>query len=126
MTSKVVDIGQNVSTKDDRSVLLQRCEALPYNSKWLRGIKSRTTIIHPFRMDVPHGSITAILGTAESGKSTLLKFMAGCSDKNLSCEGTVRLPGTSSYLPEHTSLHRHYTPRTYIKHYDRLLSCGER
>ena len=36
----------------------------------------------------------------------------------------VNLPGTSSYLPEETNLHRFYTPRTYIKHYDRLLASS--
>lgn len=131
MTSKVFDLGQNVIAKDGGvgSVVLQRCEALFYSSELterLRGKKTSTKILHQCRMDVPQGSITAILGTAESGKSTLLKFLAGCSDKNLSCEGTVHLPGTSSYLPEQTSLHRFYTPRAYIKHYGRLLSNGER
>lgn len=36
----------------------------------------------------------------------------------------VNLPGSSSYLPEETHLHRFYTARTYIEHYDRLLSAG--
>jgi ABC-type multidrug transport system ATPase subunit len=37
---------------------------------------------------------------------------------------TVNLPGSSSYLPEQVNLHRFYTPRTYIKHYDRLLASS--
>jgi hypothetical protein len=37
---------------------------------------------------------------------------------------SVNLPGTSSYLPPESNLHRFYTPRTYIKHYDRLLSTS--
>lgn len=36
----------------------------------------------------------------------------------------MNLPGTSSYLPEQVNLHRFYTPRTYIKHYDRLLASS--
>lgn len=86
MTSKVFDLGQNVIAKDGGvgSVVLQRCEALFYSSELterLRGKKTSTKILHPCRMDVPQGSITAILGTAESGKSTLLKFLAGCSER---------------------------------------------
>lgn len=85
---------------------------------------TNTTILHPMRVDIPAGSITAILGTAQSGKSTLLKFLAGCMDKNMVYDGLVNLPGSSSYLPEETHLHRFYTARTYIEHYDRLLSAG--
>ncbi len=45
-------------------------------------------ILHPMRFDLPAGSITAILGTSESGKSTLLvKFLAGYMDKNVIYEG---------------------------------------
>lgn len=36
----------------------------------------------------------------------------------------VNLPGSSSFLPEETYLHRFYTARTYIEHYDKLLSAG--
>ena len=38
-------------------------------------------------VDIPAGSITAILGTADSGKSTLLKFLAGCMDGNMVYDG---------------------------------------
>lgn len=85
---------------------------------------NKKTLLHPMKVNIPQGSITAILGTSESGKSTFLKFLAGCPDNNVDCEGVVNLPGTSSYLPEETNLHRFYTPRTYIKHYDRLLASS--
>lgn len=110
------------------SVVLSKCDANTYGSTIrdkLRGVNNKSTILFPSRMDLPHGSITAVVGSSESGKSTLLKYMAGCSDTNLVCEGVVNLPGTSAYLPEETTLHRFYTPRTYIKHYDRLLCSGE-
>jgi hypothetical protein len=48
---------------------------------------AKKTLLHPMRFNVPEGSITAILGTSESGKSTLMKFLAGCADSNLDCEG---------------------------------------
>ncbi|KAL7472192.1 hypothetical protein ACHAXS_013645 [Conticribra weissflogii] len=86
--------------------------------------KDKKTLLKPMRMDIPAGSITAIVGTADSGKSTLLKFLAGCNDKNVHCEGVVNLPGTSSFLPEETYLHRFYTPRTYIEHYRKLISSS--
>lgn len=44
-------------------------------------------ILHPMRFDLPAGSITAILGGSESGKSTLLKFLAGSMDRNVIFEG---------------------------------------
>ena len=55
-------------------------------------------LLYPMKVNIPQGSITAILGTSESGKSTLLKFLAGCADDNLDCEGVgeLRIP---SLLP---------------------------
>ena len=44
-------------------------------------------ILHPLRVDIPVGSITAILGGAGSGKTTLLKFLAGNMDRNVIVEG---------------------------------------
>ena len=34
----------------------------------------------------------------------------------------MNFPGSQAYLPRETYLHRFYTPRTYIEHYDRLMS----
>jgi ATPase subunit of ABC transporter with duplicated ATPase domains len=51
----------------------------------------KKSLLHPTRVNVPEGSITAIVGTSESGKSTLLKFMAGCADRNLECAGVGEL-----------------------------------
>ena len=77
-------------------VLVQKCEVNKsglYNSLkrvWNRcssgkdGVK--TTLLHPMKITIPEG-ITAIIGTAESGKSTLLKFMAGCLNNNVECVG---------------------------------------
>lgn len=45
------------------------------------------TLLHPMKISIPEGSITAILGTADSGKSTLMKFIAGCLDKNVEWDG---------------------------------------
>lgn len=50
--------------------------------------KSNATLLHPMKLNTPEGSITAILGSSNSGKSTLLKFMAGCLDSNVEWEGT--------------------------------------
>ena len=36
------------------------------------------------------------------------------------------MPGSSAYLPEQVHLHGFYTPRTYIHHYDRLISAHHR
>eukprot|EP00985_Skeletonema_marinoi_P027643 scaffold23018_cov205-Skeletonema_marinoi.AAC.6 len=78
-------------------------------------------LLHPLRVDLPAGSITAVLGGAGSGTSTLLKFLAGQMDKNVTYDGKVNLPGSKSYFAQETHLHRFYTPRTYIKHYQRLM-----
>jgi ABC-type transport system involved in cytochrome bd biosynthesis fused ATPase/permease subunit len=89
------------------AVVLKKCEAKPALANRLLSQMSlrpiRTTgdvscsttatssdakkILHPMRVNIPEGSITAVLGTSESGKSTLLKFMAGCADRNLHCDG---------------------------------------
>ncbi|KAL7463291.1 hypothetical protein ACHAXS_003680 [Conticribra weissflogii] len=113
--------------------VVERCEArvgCPIKArikKRLMGTKcnkGKRTLLMPMRVDIPAGSITAIVGTADSGKSSLLKFLAGCNDKNVHCEGVVNLPGTSSFIPEETYLHRFYTPRTYIEHYRKLISSS--
>ncbi|KAL3805403.1 hypothetical protein HJC23_009110 [Cyclotella cryptica] len=107
----------NPKDAGEGGITLTKCEATVSGTtiaQKLRGVKKKSTLLHPTQVDIPAGSITAILGTAESGKS--------CVDNNLECDGVVNLPGRSSYLPEETYLHRFYTPRTYIKHYDRLLS----
>jgi len=78
--------------------------------------------LHPMKVDVPDGSVTAIIGPVSSGKSTLLNFLAGSLDHNLTVDGFVNLPGTKSFLPQETCLHSFYTPRTYIMHYDRLTT----
>eukprot|EP01082_Thalassiosira_pseudonana_P000200 g357.t1.1.5e174188 g357 g357.t1 contig1:864473-866633(+) len=126
----VVGDNKSLGTEDvtrPGRIILKKCEAaVPSSSLLNRLYKNREgrkkTILHSMRVDVPAGSITAILGTSESGKSTLLKFMAGCMDKNMAYDGIVNLQGSTSYLPRETNLHRFYTPRTYIRHYDRLLS----
>jgi ABC-type bacteriocin/lantibiotic exporter with double-glycine peptidase domain len=72
------------------TITLTKCEATVSGTtiaQKLRGVKKKTALLHPTQVDIPAGSITAILGTAESGKSTLLKFMAGCVDTNLECHG---------------------------------------
>ena len=48
---------------------------------------NKKTLLHPMKVNIPQESITAILGTSESGKSTFLKFLAGCPDNNVDCEG---------------------------------------
>ena len=48
-------------------------------------------LLHPLRVDLPAGSITAVLGGAGSGTSTLLKFLAGQMDKNVTYDGNGEL-----------------------------------
>lgn len=48
-------------------------------------------LLHPLRVDIPPGSITAILGGACSGKRTLLKFLAGHMDRNVDFDGKGEL-----------------------------------
>jgi ABC-type glutathione transport system ATPase component len=89
-------------------VILKKCEAkqfrltnrikqisnCPSNVAATSGNESnaKRTLLHPMKVDIPAGSITAIVGTSESGKSTLLKFMAGCADSNLDCDGVGESP----------------------------------
>ena len=106
---------------------LKRCEVIHHISSFSRNIKTqqqhaKQILLHPLRVDIPTGSITAIIGAAGSGKSTLLKFLACHTDRNVSVDGRVNLSGTKSYFPRKTTLHRFYTPRTYIQHYERLVN----
>ena len=93
------------------TVILKKCEAKPALASRLHILGARsgrgkgdvtcsttastgngkTTLLHPMRVNAPERSITAIIGTSESGKSTLLKFMAGCADSNLDCDGVGEL-----------------------------------
>ena len=82
---------------------LQKCEVVSrtatfgcYNKNKKKNMMAAATpavqvknqvILHPLRVDIPVGSITAILGGAGSGKSTLLKFLAGNMDRNVIVEG---------------------------------------
>lgn len=76
---------------------LIKCRARPSLAKRLKLLRNCVTrssstegdvaLLHAMKLNIPEGSITAILGTADSGKSTLLKFLAGCLDRNVEWDG---------------------------------------
>eukprot|EP00567_Pseudictyota_dubia_P017121 CAMPEP_0197437676 /NCGR_PEP_ID=MMETSP1175-20131217/4856_1 /TAXON_ID=1003142 /ORGANISM="Triceratium dubium, Strain CCMP147" /LENGTH=667 /DNA_ID=CAMNT_0042967253 /DNA_START=443 /DNA_END=2446 /DNA_ORIENTATION=- len=82
----------------------------------------KKTLLHPMRVDIPSGSMTAIIGPAGSGKTTLLNYLAGSLDSRIKCKGVVNLIGSKSYLGAETNLHGFYNSLDYLKHYDRLSS----
>lgn len=77
-------------------------------------------LLHPMKFEMPRSSLTAIVGPLEGGKTVLLKFLAQMLEKSVRVEGYANLQGTKSYLEENGDLHRFYTPREYMQHYDRL------
>jgi ABC-type bacteriocin/lantibiotic exporter with double-glycine peptidase domain len=109
----VIETGLNIHSTHRKSldsvktgcVQLTKCEA--HKSSFVREFKLLsqcvthninsdgngfvTTLLHPLKVNIPEGSITAILGTADSGKSTLMKFIAGCLDKNVEWDGVGAL-----------------------------------
>eukprot|EP00563_Minutocellus_polymorphus_P008385 CAMPEP_0181026220 /NCGR_PEP_ID=MMETSP1070-20121207/3520_1 /TAXON_ID=265543 /ORGANISM="Minutocellus polymorphus, Strain NH13" /LENGTH=768 /DNA_ID=CAMNT_0023103391 /DNA_START=264 /DNA_END=2567 /DNA_ORIENTATION=+ len=87
-----------------------------------RGKQKEKVLLHPMKVDLPNGSLTAILGPSGSGKTTLLKFLSGSLDNSIKFRGGANLPGTRSYLAEQTYLHGFYTAQSYLKHYDRLTT----
>ena len=52
---------------------------------------NKKVLLHPLRVDIPAGSITAILGGAGCGMSTLLKFLAGHMDRGVDYDGRGEL-----------------------------------
>ncbi len=51
----------------------------------------KKVLLHPLRVDIPAGSVTAVLGGAGSGTSTLLKFLAGRMDRGVDYAGKGEL-----------------------------------
>ena len=87
-----------------------------------RGKQKEKVLLHPMKIDLPNASLTAIIGPAGSGRTTLMKFLSGSLDNSIRYRGGANLPGTRSYLAQHTHLHGFYTAQSYLKHYDRLTT----
>ena len=52
-----------------------------------RGRQTEKVLLHPMKVDLPHGSLTAIIGPTGSGKTTLMKFLSGSLDKSVRFRG---------------------------------------
>jgi ABC-type multidrug transport system ATPase subunit len=69
---------------------LQRCEVISRtpivcNAKNKSAVQAgKKVLLHPLRVNIPAGSITAVLGGAGSGKSVLLKFLATSTREKVS------------------------------------------
>jgi len=85
------------SVHSSQRCTLQRCEvirrtAFVWNAKNKSAVRAEEKVLlHPLRVNIPAGSITAVLGGAGSGKSVLLKFLAGHMDRNVVYEGKGEL-----------------------------------
>jgi len=52
-----------------------------------RGRRTEKVLLHPTRVDLPNGSLTAIIGPAGSGRTTLMKFLSGSLDNSVKFQG---------------------------------------
>ena len=52
-----------------------------------RGRQTEKVLLHPMKVDLPNGSLTAIIGPTGSGKTTLMKFLSGSLDKSVRFRG---------------------------------------
>ena len=52
-----------------------------------RGRQTEKVLLHPMKVDLPNGSLTAIIGPSGSGKTTLMKFLSGSLDNSVRFRG---------------------------------------
>lgn len=52
-----------------------------------RGRQTERVLLHPMKVDLPNGSLTAIIGPTGSGKTTLMKFLSGSLDNSVRFRG---------------------------------------
>lgn len=52
-----------------------------------RGRQTEKVLLHPMKVDLPNGSLTAIIGPAGSGKTTLMRFLSGSLDNSVRFRG---------------------------------------
>jgi ABC-type multidrug transport system ATPase subunit len=107
-------------------------------------------LLHPMKILLPEGSVTAILGPSGAGKSTLLSVLTDSLSMFAKGKATgmhiyflfsslelkytrrvlmrfspssclqVHLPGASTFVPQDDRLHGFFTVKSYMKHYARL------
>mmetsp|Transcript_4559 Transcript_4559/g.6571 ORF Transcript_4559/g.6571 Transcript_4559/m.6571 type:complete len:669 (-) Transcript_4559:78-2084(-) len=82
--------------------------------------KKRHQILHSMQIDIPQGSVCAILGPSGSGKTTLLNTITDNIQSNIQAYGNIALPGSSAFVPQDDRLHGFFTCRSYLRHYARL------
>lgn len=82
--------------------------------------KKKHHILHSMQIDIPEGSVCAILGPSGSGKTTLLNTVTNNIQSNIQAYGKIELPGSAAFVPQDDRLHGFFTCRSYLRHYARL------
>eukprot|EP00095_Tigriopus_kingsejongensis_P005628 maker-scaffold335_size202896-snap-gene-1.27 protein:Tk05628 transcript:maker-scaffold335_size202896-snap-gene-1.27-mRNA-1 annotation:"multidrug resistance-associated protein 1 isoform x3" len=59
--------------------------------------KSEPTVLHDITLEIPKGSLTAVVGTVGSGKSSLISALLGEMEKE---QGSVNVVGQVAYVPQ--------------------------
>eukprot|EP00095_Tigriopus_kingsejongensis_P003830 maker-scaffold2698_size13172-snap-gene-0.3 protein:Tk03830 transcript:maker-scaffold2698_size13172-snap-gene-0.3-mRNA-1 annotation:"multidrug resistance-associated protein 1 isoform x4" len=59
--------------------------------------KSEPTVLHDITLEIPKGSLTAVVGTVGSGKSSLISAFLGEMEKE---QGSVNVVGQVAYVPQ--------------------------
>lgn len=70
------------------------------------GSRRRTVALRGCELELPAGSVTALVGANGAGKSTLLAVLAGLATAD---SGTVRLGGRSAFVAQDKPVYRHLT-----------------
>lgn len=86
--------------------------------------KSGKQILLPMKLQLPAGSVTAILGPSGAGKTSLLSVIIDSIPTNVTCAADLHLSGTSAFVPQEDQLHGFYTCRSYMQHYARLTGIA--
>lgn len=69
----------------------------------VRIVRSGTTVLDGFTLDVPAGKVTAVMGPSGSGKTTVLKLVTGQLQPS---QGTVRIGDTDVHALDRRALNR--------------------
>ena len=73
----------NTSTsKPGRCIIRKYC---------VKNRRKELTLLHPMKLTIPSGSLTAIIGPSGCGKTALLKFLSECTDASTVAEGEGKM-----------------------------------
>eukprot|EP00540_Astrosyne_radiata_P020404 CAMPEP_0116827116 /NCGR_PEP_ID=MMETSP0418-20121206/2916_1 /TAXON_ID=1158023 /ORGANISM="Astrosyne radiata, Strain 13vi08-1A" /LENGTH=591 /DNA_ID=CAMNT_0004455847 /DNA_START=63 /DNA_END=1838 /DNA_ORIENTATION=+ len=80
----------------------------------------KKVLLDSMHIDLPEGTMTAILGPSGAGKTTIMNVLTDNVESNVRAVGEVSLPGPAAFVPQDDRLHGFFTSKSYLEHYSRL------